>query len=115
MGVPARPVTPPPAQTDTSPSERREPPRPWFWKVLVVLAAAVGAAGIAREIESRRRIRAIQLMPVRDLGTQTLTVAHNDQDPELRHLSLELRAIVDAGMQRVRPGTANVGRERTGV
>jgi len=117
MVVPPKPATPPPRPPEPQPTATQStpPPPPWPWKVLLALAGTVVAAGIAREIKSWRRVRAIQVVPVRDAGTQALTVTHDTPDTEVRRLGLELRLIVDPGMQRVRPESLSVRKERTGV
>jgi hypothetical protein len=83
--------------------------------LLLALAGTAAVAALVREVKSPRRVRAIQTVPVRDVGSQTLTVVHDEPDAELRRLGFELRAVLDAGTQRLHPEAVPAGKERAGA
>jgi beta-lactam-binding protein with PASTA domain len=117
MVMPAPPPKPAPPQ----PTLARPEPQPstpwtgWLWKVLLAVSGLSAVGGLAREYRLRRRVHALQVVVVRDLGSPKLAVPPQDADAELRNLGLELRPIVDPGTQRVVPESIIAGKERTGV
>jgi hypothetical protein len=83
------------------------------WKTLLEIVAAAAAVAALYKASVHVRLRAIQVVPVRVTGRQTLTVhgPEDEADAELRGRGFELRPVLDEGTQSLTIEHVQAGKE----